>query len=746
MSYIVVDTEGRDFITEIAIVNSDGEVIYEKFLAKKEDIKECFKLLNNKTIVAHSADHDKKLLEKNFAEIGLKFQATFICTFQEARRLLDLDSYSLEALSFYFDLKDDNNRFFSEELFAHRARYDAIFTYKLYKKLMEVKKSREIAQVYNPFSSSKVDNPFQEHFDYKNIYKDEFNYLISILNEVKNDKNHQTKSVVVLGEAGSGKTHFMMRFVKHISKTNRFLFIRQPNDENSVIFHIYARILESFVKTISNSDYSQLEFFLAKSISAIIISRLKKRPKLTESQLRIINYLEENHLNIYIRFGGQESNWRTITKVMLDWWQEKYSNNEIAINLLKALIKYVQYKDRDYKELVMKYISGFQLSAEELDKISLERWNNNFSREEFSLEAISLFGKLSLFDEPMILCFDQLESLINNNMLLKNFGEALKEIITQTPNSLIVLNLFPDRWNYFLNFFDSSVNDRIGQEIISLSKIDSAEMKNLLKKRAESYKINLDYIFDYDIYQKCSSSNSIRRNINLANHYFKYKIHKIPLPNITTTLEEEFRLLLERVEEIEKIVGIKKNLSISKPDRDLEEYLKETYEKVQKRLQNFTLVDDSDEYGKLRTIFYTLKTIYGLETDFFKIKKRALPPHLNIIKGGYKYSIGFLNVNGNSFSSRLKNYTALMLNFPDYKFYLLREDKKVSIRGKEFVKQFNQKGTFIFVEREDKIIFETFHQIVEEYNNKDLDFELKDVFSALFKTYPDFWLTKILKR
>jgi hypothetical protein len=89
-----------------------------------------------------------------------------------------------------------------------------------------------------------------------------------------------------------------------------------------------------------------------------------------------------------------------------------------------------------------------------------------------------------------------------------------------------------------------------------------------------------------------------------------------------------------------------------------------------------------------------------LETDFFKIKKRALPPHLNIIKGGYKYSIGFLNVNGNSFSSRLKNYTALMLNFPDYKFYLLREDKKVSIRGKEFVKQFNQKGTFIFVERE----------------------------------------------
>ena len=248
MDYLVIDTEGGDFVDEIAIIDKKGELIYEKFFKEKDEIKECFELLQNKNLVAHSAKHDKEILEKSFKEVGLDFKANFICTFEMAKELIQIESYSLKNLSWYFDLKY-NNKFFNEDL-AHRASYDAIFTYKLYNKLLEIDDTKEWAKKYNPFSSSKVDNPFQDHFDYKEIYKNEFNYLTSILDEVKQDKNHQTKSVVVLGEAGSGKTHFMMRFLKNSSNTNRFLFIRQPNDEDSVIFHIYLRILESFAKKI----------------------------------------------------------------------------------------------------------------------------------------------------------------------------------------------------------------------------------------------------------------------------------------------------------------------------------------------------------------------------------------------------------------------------------------------------------------------------------------------------------------
>ncbi len=67
------------------------------------------------------------------------------------------------------------------------------------------------------------------------------------------------------------------------------------------------------------------------------------------------------------------------------------------------------------------------------------------------MEAIAVFGELSTLDEPLIMVFDQLEGLglAHNAAILESFGAAVKEILTHVPNSLVVLNLFPDRWEQF---------------------------------------------------------------------------------------------------------------------------------------------------------------------------------------------------------------------------------------------------------------------------------------------------------
>ena len=69
----------------------------------------------------------------------------------------------------------------------------------------------KLKQQPNPFSSSRVDTPFQSHPDYRDTYRKEFLTLESILTDVKQDSNRQSKGVVVTGEPGSGKTHLMMR-------------------------------------------------------------------------------------------------------------------------------------------------------------------------------------------------------------------------------------------------------------------------------------------------------------------------------------------------------------------------------------------------------------------------------------------------------------------------------------------------------------------------------------------------------
>jgi predicted ATP-dependent serine protease len=91
----------------------------------------------------------------------------------------------------------------------------------------------------NPFSNSRVDTPFQHHIDLKEVYQTEFVRLNSVIDEIKSDiKNHQTKGAVVTGEPGIGKTHMMMRLATERLASNRLLFIRQPNNIDSVLYHI----------------------------------------------------------------------------------------------------------------------------------------------------------------------------------------------------------------------------------------------------------------------------------------------------------------------------------------------------------------------------------------------------------------------------------------------------------------------------------------------------------------------------
>jgi len=94
--FIVVDTEGKDELKEIAIIDSQGSLIYEAFnvnyladydiqLTGKnlQDILEDFlKIAQDKLILCHYAKHDYQILQQNFKRLNiitdkLNFQCTF---------------------------------------------------------------------------------------------------------------------------------------------------------------------------------------------------------------------------------------------------------------------------------------------------------------------------------------------------------------------------------------------------------------------------------------------------------------------------------------------------------------------------------------------------------------------------------------------------------------------------------------------------------------------------------------------
>lgn len=793
--FIIVDTEGKDELTEIALVDSQGKLIYEAFVkdelnaegpklnakSLKDIIKDFLNQTNSKLIICHYAEHDIKVLKNSFKKVNIKWQnLEFACTLELSKiqfSALKFKSYSLEYLSQTLNLKVDG-KFFNQN-FAHSARYDALFTYQLYIKLISHKQTM-LPNKQNPFGTSRVDTPFQDHIDLNTIYQDEFKILKSILVEIKSDQNHQTKGAVVIGEAGSGKTHLMMRLAKELLKSHRLLFIRQPNNPNAVLYHIYSRILESFVEIIPSSHYSQLEYLLAQSFSKIIIDSLNKKERITQNQEKVLDTLSQEPLNIYNLLGNQNSdrnrkNWQWIEKLTLEWWSKTYGFGGYSTAIIKGLIKFCSYSDAHKREIVRKWLSGHQLEQSELDKIKLENWAEEISQEDFSLEAISVFSKLSIVDEPLIIIFDQLEGLKYHEQLLLNFGDAVKEIFTHSHNCLIILNLFQNRWQHFKNFFNDAIVDRVSQYEVVLNKPTDDQLKLILTLRAQAYDFEVNELFEKEELKVILNQNSIRSVLNWASHYYKHKVDGIPLPQNIRSFEDEVRLELQKLREDiaclkQEIKGIEPKITqtishnqTSEPENvpfhqilndDDENRLKAYLEEQKVLLENAynkkVIISDSDDIGKVITISEVFKTFKNIETDYLRLGKRRLPEHLLIKTQKQSLVVGFLHQGGSTFTSRIKNFNQLVINYKDKRFGLFRDVRESKITGKGGIDEIEKlnnapNGKFIELDQENRLSFELIYKLIVDIQNFDFEIDLQKALTILESLMNDYWLIKIFR-
>ncbi len=770
MNYVVLDTEGKPELSELALVDSQGRVIYEGFSrdhpknshnlpnlkSLKTLLEEFSNIVQGRKIVCHYAEHDIGVLKYSFQKAGLKFpNFEFDCTFIKAKNSwLGLESHSLEYLSKYLNLQV-NNRYFIRDM-AHSARYDAEFTYSLYRQLM----LDQLKDKPNPFSGSRVDTPFQNHPDYLDTYHQQFITLESILKDIKLDANHQSKGAVVIGEPGSGKTHLMMRLTQARLSSNRLLFIRQPNHASSVLYHIYSRILESLVEHVGS--FTQLDYLIINSFHKIAATL----PKTTLKDEEIIKALKDDNKSA---LWGEESYnklvyWQLIQKRINEWWVKSYSAGGLAPTILKGIVKYCSYTDSKCKDIATRWLAGQSLSNEEAEKVGLPNWGDDLSLEAFSLEAISVLGKLSTLDEPLIIIFDQLEGLglPHNQEILLNFGENIKEIFTHVPNSLIILNMFPERWEQFKDTFDNSITGRVSQYQIHLQRPQEAELLSILKVKLQTLNISLEQIFLPEDLEDILEHKSIRSILNRAADYYNYRVRQIPLPSVKENIrklegnekiEQQLRVLgsqqqlltevlLNMMQEMQEpgsvdILDLIKKLvpEVKSEEQKIEEYVINylTIQKAQLEGQynNLPIISDSDDLGKLRTIAEAFNHIKPIKLTLYRLGKRVLPEHIVIETDHQNYVMGFLqNTPNTSFTSRISNFNELVCLHPKDRFGLFRDERLSEIKGvvaKEKISQLENSpnGKFILFTKLDRIHLELTYKLIIDIQNKDLDVDLE---------------------
>ena len=653
----------------------------------------------------------------------------------------------------------------------------------------------------NPFSNSRVDTPFQHHIDLKEIYQTEFVRLNSIIDDIKSDtENHQTKGAVVTGEPGIGKTHMMMRLATERLTSNRLLFIRQPNNIDSVLYHTYSRMLESLVEKVPNSPYSQLEHLLATSFSKIIIDTFREFRsnnkksigildyfrRLTDKDRYILEVLSKDPLNIYKELGREGARnkreyWQRIEMLIDGWWKRYYGDIGYATTILKGIVKFCSYSDPNKKRLVGKWLSASELDSVESNSIGLKNWKDEGNKEAFSLDAMMVFGKLSIMDEPLIVIFDQLEGLglEYNKQLLHRFGDAIKELFTHVPNSLIILNLFPDRWEYFKAFFDGSVIDRVSQCQIVLNKPSEQQLKKLLIIKAQEQGVDINKLFTSEDLTDILSQGSIRGMLNRASHYYRFRIQAIPLPTIPdkptvpkpekpSSFEEEIKESLKLI--LAEIRGLR--IGSNPPDNEIIEpiitapvqtmnlpdsslvidYLEKEKEILEREYEKLVIISDSDDVGKLITVAEAFNSLQkNIEIDNLKLNSRKLPEHIRIKNPKLSFVIGFLQVSDLGFPSRIKNFNELVINHEKTDFKLFRDIRETVITGKVGKTEIDKlnkvhNGQFIYMDKEDRLTFELIYKLIVDIQNRDFAVNLPSALGTLESLMSHYWLIKIFKK
>lgn len=783
--FIVLDTEGKEEkLRELAILDRHRNELCNLFVQETLDqnipqwrakplvevMSRFFDLARGKQVICHFAEHDSEVLQAACKQAGIVWEhIDFVCTCELAKNLHPnlTNGYSLKALCQHFDLLWEKRSFNAVE--AHTALYDTQFTYLLYRKLKSGQLQQSLHGKPNPFGDSRVDNPFEQHVDFPAVYQREFSQLTSILGEIKRDPNHQSKGAVIIGEAGNGKTHLIMRLAHEVLKNNRLLFIRQPNHPETVLHHIYSRILESFMETVPNSEYSQLEYLLAHSFSRIVLEHFEKADiKTVKKNEQLLKQIKQNHLNIYEVLGQEgtekkRKNWEFIEKHTTAWWVENYGFSNNGCDIIKGLIKFCSYTDVNKRNLVRKWLSGQEVDEEELKSIGLQNWQATMDREEFSLQAIRVFSKLSIEDQPLIIVFDQLESLRDHEDLLRSFGEGLKQLFTEISNSLIIITLFPDRWAHFKRFFDGSIVDRISQNTVYLNRPNEQELAQILSVKSQAYTIDIEELLMPEEVAEIVKQSSIRSMLNVAADYYRFKADGVSLPLHVRNFEEsvltDIRKLREEIEKLKRKLNCRdepdENSTVASADLEILGYFENQKIQLAKEYPH-AIISDSDDLGKLRILVKAWSEYKTFKIEYLRLGKRSLPEHLMLVipktatETEKKRVVGFLHAEGSAFTSRMKNLNELVISHQDILFALFRDARQPKITaaiGLKEIERFRhcENNNFIYLNQESRLLFETLYKTVVAIQNHDYNAEVYAVFNSFFVQYPEHWFSKFVK-
>jgi hypothetical protein len=303
-----------------------------------------------------------------------------------------------------------------------------------------------IQQEANPFDpvTFKTGNFWQEDeqsapLTVDSIHKEAIQQVVQILKQVA--KDHHTRTVLLVGDPGSGKSYVLKRLKQSLNAKAFFVYIPPFVDSDFIWRHTLRQTVDSLMHQPEGQEESQLILWL-KSLSALKGNLLKKL--LGERNLFVKNLMSAYPSGIYQakEFFG----------VLYD-----LTNPDLYFTACN-------------------WLRGDDLDEEDLKALKVKK---SIDSEAAAQGILSNLGKIAASTSPIVLCFDQIES-----KQLSDGSADIQPVFTvnttfhneKLKNFLIVISIVTNTWKQNSDRIQQSDKDRV-EKLVALKPIslDQAE-------------------------------------------------------------------------------------------------------------------------------------------------------------------------------------------------------------------------------------------------------------------------------
>lgn len=310
-----------------------------------------------------------------------------------------------------------------------------------------------IQREINPFDTVtfRTGNFWEEETDWnlsvESIHQEEIKQIIAALNLV--EQSHQTRTIILSGEIGSGKSYLLSRLKKILNGKAFFAYIGPWADSDRIWRHILRHTVDSLMHIPEEQNESQLLLWL-KNIPTLQHHNLQQKLP-SDRGLFILNMRSTYPTGIY---------------QAKDFFSVLYDLTNPQLN-----------------HLACDWLKGDDLDESDLKLLGV---SSTIYTEEAAQQILSNFGRLAVDTQPIVLCFDQIDKLALN----PNINQGLQPIFTinttiqneKLKNFLIIISLVRETWQKHKPHLLEADLDRLDLEI-SLKDITLAQAESLWEKR-----------------------------------------------------------------------------------------------------------------------------------------------------------------------------------------------------------------------------------------------------------------------